>query len=78
MFIVNTMEDNKNYVYSVEKAEFNENGGMKTMTFNDEEIKEIKDIVNAKINVSYSLRDNGNPLNFEFGKNEDNTKYYDY
>ena len=78
MFIVNTMEDNNNYVYNVEKAEFNENGLVKMMTFNDEEIKEIKDIVNAKINTSYSLKDNGNPLNFEFGKNEDNTKYYDY
>jgi len=78
MFIVNTMEDNNNYVYSVGKAEFNNNGGISNLTLTDEDINNIKDIVNTKVNALYTLYDNGNRLNFEYGKKNDELKYYQY
>lgn len=75
--IINTMDDNENYVYSLEKTHFSHLGDS-TLNLEDEDIEYFKDVIPTDLNIVYSIYNNGLPISFMFGKREDNLSNYSY
>lgn len=78
MLTVNTMRDNHNYIYNIYYSDFGARGFVNDLTFNDNNLTEIKNISNSKLNSVYSLYDNSNHLMFEFGKNDRKIDFYKF
>lgn len=76
MLVVNTMRDNDNYIYDVQKTKFDLDGAQNNYVLEEEDLFKIEKIVNAKINPMYTLYDNGESLNFTFGNLEEKGDYY--
>ena len=74
--VVNTMKKNQNYNYIISKKLFEQNGSKSPLSLEEKDIENIQNIVNTKLNLTYILYDKGNPLTFEFGKNDRTLKYY--
>ncbi len=73
--IVNTMMDNKDYIYEVNKFDYRGNSSSnKILTNND--IKEIEAKTNKTVNKVYSIFYNGEYLHFEFGENDGKDDLY--
>ena len=71
--IINTMKDNKQFVYNILKIKVNADGSSGRIEITNDDIKEIADFTKSKINTIYSLNNNGADLNFEYGEfTEDN------
>ncbi len=71
--IVNTMFDNKDYVYNVSNYSSSLNGE-KILT--EKNIQEIEENTKAIANKTYTLYDNGEWLRFEFGESDGKDKIY--
>jgi ABC-type lipoprotein export system ATPase subunit/cell division protein FtsL len=78
MLVTRTMKNNNNYIYDIYKTEFGYQGSTNNLTMDNDDFEELKKITNSKLNISYTLYDNGNELNFEFGENDQTDKYYSF
>lgn len=75
-FITNTMEENEEFVYSVDKTEYYGMADYKLLELDDTDINSIQKITNSSLNLSYRLYENSNLLTFEFGDSKDNSDYF--
>ena len=76
MLIVNTMKENNDYVYNVEKAISSYSGMYEPLNLEEDDIDYIKNKINDKFSLSYNLYDNSQLLNFEFGENNLDIPFY--
>lgn len=76
--VTNTMKDNNNYVYTVKYSLFNTDGSGRNIELDNQKLKEIKKLTNSKLNPVYTLYDNSEDLNFEFGENTARGGFYDF
>ncbi len=76
MLVVNTMMDNDNYVYDVQKTKFDVDGAQSNYELEESDLSKIEKIVNTTINPIYTLYDNGEVLDFTFGSLEEKNGYY--
>lgn len=76
MLIVNTMKENNDYVYNVEKAISSYSGMYEPLNLEENDIDYIKNKINDKFSLSYNLYDNSQLLNFEFGENNLDIPFY--
>ncbi len=65
---LNTMKDNKTYVYDVAYSKTGGNGSVVPLSLDESNLDKIKDITNADLNLVYTLYSGGEPLKFEFGE----------
>lgn len=77
MLVTETMKNNNNYNYDIYKTEYGYMGSMSDLMINENDLEKIKKI-NSNINIAYTLYDNGNLLDFEFGTNDKEDKYYNF
>ncbi len=76
MLAVNTMKDNKDYVYDVYYTKFEPMGGTTPLRLNESNIEQIQNITKKESNLVYYLLDNGDSLTFQFGENKESNAYY--
>ena len=76
LFLTKTMQNNENYIYDVYKSEFKYLEYLNNLKLDDKDKKEIEKVTKSKLNIAYSLYNNGNDLSFEFGSSDDNDNYY--
>lgn len=77
-FIINTIKDNNNYVFTVSPKNFISKDNISSLLLNSENIQYLEEFTNSKINPIYSLYDNGVVLKFEFGGNKNRSDFYEY
>ena len=78
MLIVNTMENNDNYNYTINNSEFGNMGSVSPLELTKVDIENIKKLTNNEVNPVYSLYDNGEDLKFEFGENDKQNEFYKF
>ena len=78
MLIVNTMENNNNYNYTINNSEFGNMGSVSPLELTKVDIENIKKLTNNEVNPVYSLYDNGEDLKFEFGENDKQNEFYKF
>ncbi len=76
MLIVNTMQDNENYVYDIFNSRLGSDDSISPLEFNDNDLTNISTITSSLLNPSYLLYDNNQLLHFEFGENDMTSNYY--
>ena len=67
VFITNTMNDNQEYVYTVDKTEYYGRDASKILEFDADDINKVKNVTKSSLNLAYTLFDNNSLLTFEFG-----------
>ncbi len=76
MLVVNTMQENQNYIYDVYYSKFELRGAMTPLSLTESNIHQIQAITKQKGNPVYELVDNGSGLTFQFGDNPTPNAYY--
>lgn len=76
MLIVNTMEDNNNYMYNVFNTKIGNNGAVDNLELNHNDLMNIHNLTSSLVNPIYLLYDNNKFLQFEFGENNIKSDYY--
>ena len=70
--VANYLKDNNLNRYEIRKYQVEPDYSTKLLLLKEEDIKEIKNITNTNINISYILNDNESSLNFEYGESANN------
>ena len=77
--INNTIKDNNEYIYSINKTSYNNTLDEDThniLEINNDDINNIQKLTNSKLNIAYKLYDNSKNLTFELGESDYTSSFF--